>query len=70
MKLQVPMDYHLISKEQMAKGIEEQKKSDKRLGEALTDLGFVSEEKLARALSAQLEIPFSHLPHKKIPLYQ
>ena len=58
---EILLDYNLISKEQLAKGIEEQKKSEKRLGEALVDLGFVSEEKLARALSAQLGIPYTDL---------
>ena len=58
---EILLDYHLITKEQLARGVEEQKKSDKRLGEALTDLGFVSEEKLARALSAQLGIPYTDL---------
>ena len=58
---EILLDYHLITKEQLARGVEEQRKSDKRLGEALTDLGFVSEEKLARALSAQLGIPYTDL---------
>jgi type IV pilus assembly protein PilB len=58
---EILLDYHLITKEQLARGVEEQRKSEKRLGEALTDLGFVSEEKLARALSAQLGIPYTDL---------
>jgi type IV pilus assembly protein PilB len=58
---EILLDYHLITKEQLAKGIEEQRKSNKRLGEALTDLGYVSEEKIARALSAQLGIPYTDL---------
>ena len=58
---EILLDYHLITKEQLARGVEEQRKSDKRLGEALTELGFVSEEKLAQALSAQLGIPYTDL---------
>ena len=58
---EILLDYHLITKEQLARGVEEQRKSNKRLGEALTDLGYVSEEKIARALSAQLGIPYTDL---------
>lgn len=58
---EILLDYRLITKEQLARGVEEQRKSNKRLGEALTDLGYVSEEKIARALSAQLGIPYTDL---------
>ena len=58
---EILLDYHLITKEELAKGIEEQRKSNKRLGEVLADLGYVSEEKIARALSAQLGIPYTDL---------
>ena len=58
---EILLEYHLITKEQLARGVEEQRKSDKRLGEVLTDLGYISEEKLARALSAQLGIPYTDL---------
>ena len=58
---EILLDYHLITKEQLAKGIEEQRKSNKRMGEVLTDLGYISEEKIARALSAQLGIPYMDL---------
>jgi type IV pilus assembly protein PilB len=51
---------NLITREQLNKAIEEQK-SGKRLGEALCTLGFVSEEKLAWALSVQLGIPYVDL---------
>jgi type IV pilus assembly protein PilB len=52
---------NLLTREQLNKAIEEQKKSNKRMGETLSELGFVSEEKLAWALSAQLGIPFTDL---------
>lgn len=58
---EILLDYHLINKEQLARGIEEQRRSNKRLGEALADLGYISEEKIARALSAQLGIPYTDL---------
>ena len=51
---------NLITREQLNKAVEEQK-SGKRLGEALCTLGFVSEEKLAWALSVQLGIPYVDL---------
>ena len=52
---------NLLSREQLAKAIEEQKKSNKRMGEILTESGYVTEEKLAWALSVQLGIPFTDL---------
>ena len=55
------MNHNLITKEQLAKAIEEQKKTGKRMAEVLTELGLVSEEGLARALSAQLGIPYTDL---------
>ncbi|HEX7372278.1 MAG TPA: hypothetical protein VF372_05615, partial [Thermodesulfobacteriota bacterium] len=58
---EILLNYNLISKEQLAKGIEEQKRNNRRMGEVLTEMGFVTEEKLARALSAQLGIPYVDL---------
>ncbi len=52
---------NLVTREQLSKAIEEQKKTNKRMGEVLSDMGFVSEEKLAWALSVQLGIPFMDL---------
>ena len=51
----------LITREQLGKAIEEQKKTNKRMGEVLSEMGFVSEEKLAWAMSVQLGIPFTDL---------
>jgi type IV pilus assembly protein PilB len=58
---EILLNHNLITKEQLAKAIEEQKKTGKRMGEVLTELGLVSEEDLARALSAQLGIPYTDL---------
>jgi type IV pilus assembly protein PilB len=55
------LNYNLITKDQLNKGIEEQKRTNRRMGEVLTEMGFVTEEKLARALSAQLGIPYVDL---------
>jgi type IV pilus assembly protein PilB len=58
---EILLNHNLITKEQLAKAIEEQKKTGKRMAEVLTELGLVSEEDLARALSAQLGIPYTDL---------
>ena len=52
---------NLLTREQLNKAIEEQKKSNKRMGEILSELGLVTEEKLALALSVQLGIPNTDL---------
>jgi type IV pilus assembly protein PilB len=52
---------NLITREQLNKAVEEQKKTNKRLGEVLCALGVVTEEKLAWALSVQLGIPYVDL---------
>ena len=52
---------NLITREQLNKAVEEQKKTNKRLGEVLCALGVVTEEKLAWALSVQLGIPYIDL---------
>ena len=46
----------LISEEELQEALEEQKKSDKKLGQVLEDLGFVTEEQIAMALNRQLGI--------------
>ena len=58
---EILLAHTLLTKEQLARGIEEQKRTNRRMGEVLTELGFVTEEKLARALSAQLGIPYIDL---------
>ncbi len=52
---------NLITREQLTKAIEEQKKTNKRLGEVFGALGVVTEEKVAWALSVQLGIPYIDL---------
>lgn len=46
-----------ITKQQLDTVIKEQKKTGKRIGEILTDLGFVTEEEVLEALEKQLDIP-------------
>ncbi len=51
----------LISEQQLARSIEEQKKRRKRLGEVLIELGYTTDEDIARTLSIQLGIPYVDL---------
>ncbi|MGE5673141.1 MAG: GspE/PulE family protein, partial [Mycobacterium leprae] len=48
----------LISPQQLAKALEVQKQSGRRLGEVLVALGFVTETDVARCIAAQMAIPF------------
>ena len=51
----------LISREQLRLGLEQQKKSGRRLGRVLLEMGFVSDEQISEAISRQLAIPFVNL---------
>ena len=51
----------LITKEQLSHALEMQKKSNKRLGKVLSDLGYVSEDAMLQVLEFQLGIPFIDL---------
>ena len=50
-----------ISQEQLKLALEEQKRSGRKLGRALVDLGFVTEEMIAQALARQLNLRFVNL---------
>ena len=52
---------HLITEQQLQLGLVEQKKTGKKLGHVLIELGFVEEIKLLRILSNQLKIPLIDL---------
>jgi len=51
----------LISREQLRLGLEQQKRSGRRLGRVLLEMGFVSDEQISEAISRQLAIPFVNL---------
>ncbi len=55
----------IISEAQLQSALGEQKKSGRKLGRVLMDLGFLSEDKLLDFLSRQLNIPFIDLKHFK-----
>jgi len=48
----------LISDEQLRQGLEEQRRSNMFLGEALVKLGYVSEEAIAQTIVQQFSLPF------------
>ena len=51
----------LISREQLAIALEQQKRSGRRLGRVLIDQGFCNDEQIAEALARQLNIPYVSL---------
>lgn len=52
------IDLKIITEEQLQECLKEQKKTGKLLGQVLLDQGIVSKIDLARALAAQVEVPF------------
>ncbi len=55
------IEAEVITPEQRDKAMQEQKRLGKRLGETLMSLGFITEEVMAKALSAQMGMPFKEL---------
>jgi MSHA biogenesis protein MshE len=53
----------VITEAQLMTALAEQKKTGRKLGQTLTDLGYVDEDNLLNFLSRQLEIPFVQLRH-------
>ncbi len=51
----------LITAEQLTQALGEQKKTGRKLGRVLTDLGFVTDEAICQVISNQLRIPFIDL---------
>lgn len=51
----------LISEAQLTSALQEQKKTRRKLGKTLIDLGFIKESQLLRLLSQQLKIPYLDL---------
>jgi type IV pilus assembly protein PilB len=46
-----------ITREQLQRGLARQREGGKRLGEALADLGYVSEDEVVKALARQFALP-------------
>jgi len=51
----------VISQEQLKLGLEQQKKSGRRLGRVLIEQGFASDEQICEAISKQLGVPYVNL---------
>ena len=56
----------LISQDQLAFALDQQKRSGRKLGRVLVDNGFVTEEHISEALAKQLNIPFINLKYYNI----
>lgn len=58
----------LISEAQLSSALEDQKKTRRKLGRTLIDLGYIEESQLLRLLSKQLKIPYLDLRQHPIDL--
>ena len=58
----------LISQEQLALALEQQKSSGRKLGRVLVDNAFVTEENISESLAKQLSIPYINLKSCDIKL--
>ncbi len=63
---QLLVDQKLISEDQLARALAEQKRTGRKLGRTLVELGFVTEDEISRALARQLKIPFVDLRRQDI----
>lgn len=63
---QMLLDKGLITKDQLETAVALQKSTDKKIGQILIELGYITEEKLLQLLSEQLKIPLIDL--KTYPL--
>ncbi len=64
---QILVDQDVISAEGLARGLEAQKRTGRKLGRVLTELGIAKEEAISRALSRQFNIPFIELQRYELP---
>ncbi|OGT41963.1 MAG: MSHA biogenesis protein MshE [Gammaproteobacteria bacterium RIFCSPHIGHO2_12_FULL_37_34] len=60
---EILLEHKLITEEQLNLALEQQKKTDKKIGQILVELGFIKEDKLLELLSHQLNIPYIDLKH-------
>src|SRR5690606_7354676 len=56
----------IISEQQLQMALAEQKRSGRKLGRVITELGLASEDQILGVLSSQLNIPFVDLKHFKL----
>ena len=62
------VENQLISESQLTSALEDQKKTRRKLGRTLIDLGFIEEAQLLRLLSKQLKIPYLDLRQHPVDL--
>jgi len=62
----VLVEHGTITAEQLATALTEQRRSGRKLGRVLGDLGFVSESALHELLAKHLEVPYVDLKHARI----
>jgi MSHA biogenesis protein MshE len=62
----VLVEHGTITAEQLASALTEQRRSGRKLGRVLADLGIVSESALHELLAKHLEVPFVDLKHARI----
>ncbi len=55
------VQHDVITEEQLAKGLQQQKDTGQKLGRVLVDLGYLGEDQFLEFLSRQLDIPFVDL---------
>jgi MSHA biogenesis protein MshE len=60
------VEQQIVSAEQLAQALAEQRRSGRKLGRVLSDLGFVSEASLHEFLSKHLQVPFVDLKQVRI----
>ncbi|MEO8145743.1 MAG: GspE/PulE family protein [Betaproteobacteria bacterium] len=58
----------VVSQEQLRDALEQQKRSGRKLGRVLAELGFASEDQIGEAIARQLNIPFVNLKFFNISL--
>ena len=59
---QLLVDENIITAEQLASALEEQKKTRKRIGEVIADLGYASERDILRTLAQRLGVEYVDSP--------
>jgi MSHA biogenesis protein MshE len=57
----------LVTQEQLETALTEQKKTGRKLGQTLVELGFMTEDRLLSFLSKQLRVPFVDLSGRQLP---
>ena len=63
---EILLQQKLLAEDQLKAGLEEQKRSGRKLGRIFIDSGFLTEEQIGGALARQLQVPFIDLKHFNI----